>query len=68
MLFGDVGFRSVHSFHVFAQRARVGVPLRTARDFTDIRFLEKSNSERKNSMNKIVNSKENPVMHLKDQG
>lgn len=61
MLFGDVGFRSMHSFHVFAQGARVCVSLRTARDFTDIRFLEKSNSKMKNSMNRIVNGEENLV-------
>lgn len=39
LLLRDVGIRPVHSLDVFPEGTRVCVPLRAARDFTDVGFL-----------------------------
>lgn len=41
LLFGDVGFRSMHCLHVFPERTGVCVSLGAAWDLADIGFLPK---------------------------
>jgi len=45
--FSHVSFRTMHSLHVLAQGAWIGVALRTSGDFASIRFLDTSGFEEK---------------------